>query len=614
MDFTFLKVTGEVAFFRSDAEQAEWTEEEMTLLCTFPYKPNKVIERGMIVLFQEPATGAYQAYEIRNCSGYAAEGYQQFTAEDIVISELTDCHIQDKIEFTDITAKDAIKALLKDTGWKVGVDESTGTSSGDIGRGSVWQAVCDVRNNWNVAILPRVTVSATGITNRYIDIYQPGGTWRGLRLAVNKNFTDPCVTYDDSELYTALYAYGASYTEGSGEDRKTLETMIDGVEWSKTSKHPAKPKGQKYVEDPTKTALYGRNGKPRFGYYQNGNIKDPKILMEKTWESLKGCYDPKISITGTVTDLRRLGYADQPMRLYDLAIVEVEPFGLQFYKQIIQLTVDLLNPEKNTPNIGDYIPNIIYINRETEDQATGGGGGRGGGTRSKKKQGEFETNILQNERDIDLNAIQINEKGEILRKAGLFIDPITGVLIYAEDDENCIGSKFHVQSNMITSEIVQRENDVAVLTSNITQTANEISAEVSARKSEDKKLSGRIQVNSDKVSLVVEEKDGENVIKAASIVTAINNDGGSEILLDADTINLTGYTTISQLKAVEADIENLTTGQTKATFLSAYSAGIDSLTANNSFRLGSYTATWKLIQYVNHNGQNAEIYVLGRSV
>ena len=113
--------------------------------------------------------------------------------------------------------------------------------------------------------------------------------------------------------------------------------------------------------------------------------------------------------------------------------------------------------------------------------------------------------------------------------------------------------------------------------------------------------------------MVVEEKNGENVIKAANIVAAINDNGGSEILLEADTINLTGYTTISQMRAVEAEINNLITGSTKATFLQAYSAGIDSLTANNSFRLGSYTATWKLIQYKNHAGNDAEMYVLGRS-
>ena len=202
--FTFLK-NGKVVFFRSDDEQAEWTQEEMTLLCTFPYDSKKVIECGMTVLFTDPATGAYQAYGIRYCTGFAFEGYQQFTAEDISISELTYCHIPDQIEMTDISVTQALNQVLAGTGWNVGnVASGIPVSSCDIGRGSVWQAVCNIRSNWNVHILPRVTVSASGITGRFLDVIQPDGEWHGLRIAVNKNYDDPCVSYDDSEQYTAL--------------------------------------------------------------------------------------------------------------------------------------------------------------------------------------------------------------------------------------------------------------------------------------------------------------------------------------------------------------------------------------------------------------------------
>ena len=60
--FTFLKENGGVAFQRSDAEEAEWTVEEMSLYCTYPFRKDMVIERGMHVLFQDPATGEWQCY------------------------------------------------------------------------------------------------------------------------------------------------------------------------------------------------------------------------------------------------------------------------------------------------------------------------------------------------------------------------------------------------------------------------------------------------------------------------------------------------------------------------------------------------------------------------
>lgn len=550
MEFTFLK-GGTVVFYRSDAEQADWTQEEMSLLCTFPVVKNKLIERGMTVLFQDPATNAWQAYEIRNCSYFAGESYQQFTAEDIAISELTDCHIATEQELTNVTAQAALAGILGGTGWSVGTNTASGTSTGDIGRGSVWEGVTAIRKNWNVNILTRVTVNGSGITGRYLDILNTQGTWRGLRLSIDKNCVDPCVTYDDSELYTALYGYGASYTTGATVyDQKTEETTFASVAWSKTADHPAKPSGQKYLEWAEKTALYGRNGKPRYGYYQNTEIKDPAMLLQKTWETLKVCSEPKISITGTVADLRRMGYADEPLRLYDLAIVEVD--DLQYYKQIIRLTVNLLDPTGNTPTIGDYIPNIIYINRETEEYATGGskgaGGRGGGGSRSQKKQGEFETSILQNERNIVLEARQVDDNRNVLRQAGMQIDPITGVLIYAEDNPNMVGSMFHVQSNRITAEVEQRVAGFATLSSRITQNANSIELETSARIGSINLLSGRITVEAGKINQIVTAIGANGQVTAASICLAINR-AGSSATINADKIYLLGETIANTITA-----------------------------------------------------------------
>ena len=591
MDFTFLTSNGQVAFARNDSQQAEWTQDELSLYCTFPYLPDKVIERGMVVLFQDPATNDWQAQEIRQCTIMPGEFYQQFTGEDLAVAELTDCHIPSKTEITDKKISAALSGLLSGTGWKVGNVAVDPVSSGDIERGSVWQNVTMLCQNWNVYIMPRVTVNANGISGRFLDILSTGGVDRGLRLAVNKNVSDPCVTYDDSELYTALYGYGGTYSEGSGEDRATLEYNFADVVWSKTSDHPAKPKGQKYIEYPEMTAAFGRNGKPRFGYFQNTNIKDPAILLQKTWESLKLCCRPKVNITGTVVDLKRMGYADVPLRLHDLAIIELEPVGIQLYLQIVRLKVDLLDPTKNMPEIGDYIPNIIYINRDTLDKATGGGGGRGGrgSTKQDLAWSEFDTDLIDNGRQIILNTKHIKENGEILQKAGMYIDPITGVLIYAEDNENMIGSKFHVQSDKIESEITDRKNEDKELSSKITQTANKISLEVSERKSADKELLGKIEVQAGKIALVVDD----NGIKGGSIVLAINNSGSSAVIT-ADHIELNGTTVARVLDGQTilcntVDANNGIFGPVTATNVDTGGLQVDS----SSFTVHGSNASWQ---------------------
>ena len=519
MDFVFLK-GDKVAFFRSDAQTAEWTQEELNLHCTFPFLQDKVIERGMVVLFQDPATDDWQAYMIRQCKGFTS--YQQIEAENLAITELSACHIPEIIKFDNVTAQDALTDILAGTGWGIGAVNSNPVSSGDISRGSVWQNISIISRNWNVYIMPRVTVNASGIAGRYLDLIPASGIDRGLRLAVNKNVTDPCVTYDDSELYTALFGYGGTYSEGSGESRVTLEYNFSAVEWLKTNDHPAKPSGQKYIEFPEMTALYGLNGKPRFGYYQNTGIIDPEILLEKTWETLKTCCEPKISITGTATDLKRLRYADVPLRLHDMAIIELEPLGVQFYKQVVKLTVNLLDPTKNLPTIGDYIPNIIYINRETEDFATGGGKGSGGGRGSSKvdlENSEFKTGMYDNGRQIGIYAAKVDKQGDILQQAGMDIDPETGVLVYAEDTLNMIGSKFRVQSDRITSEVTDRKNADNALSSRITQTANQISIEVSERKSADASLSGRITVEAGRITQEVTDRTNADTALSGRITT-----------------------------------------------------------------------------------------------
>ena len=367
-------------FVRDDMESGHWVQEQMNVTADFPFDAGKVIQIGQRIAFRDPATDTLEVFEIVNVVNQEPDHFQQITAEHICIAELSDEHIN-KTEITDKTAAQALTTALTGTLWSVGNNSASGTQSADLSRGSVWNAVSTIQQNWNVYITPRVTISSAGaITGRYLDIAPAQGTWRGLRLSVRKNLVDPAVTYDDSEVYTALYGYGGSVDVArTGQDDQTVELTFSDVVWTATSGHPAKPSGQTYLEWPEKTAIYGRNGRPRYGYYQNANIKDASLLLQKTWESLQKSCEPNVSISGTCVDLYRFGYKDQPIRLHDMAIVEIEETGELLYRQVICNDVDLVDPTGTRPEIGDYIPNIVYINRDTNTKASGGGGGGGGG-------------------------------------------------------------------------------------------------------------------------------------------------------------------------------------------------------------------------------------------
>jgi len=392
MDMLFFTAAGTPLFSRADLEEGHWVQEEMSVTATFPYDAGKVIMRGMRLGFTDPATGNFQAFEVRHVQNIEPDHYQQIRAEHIIISDLSDEHVN-AMEITDKTPAQALAAVLAgQTRWAVGNVTAVNVSSCDIARGSIWNALQTIQTNWNVYLVPRIVYGAAGITALYIDCVPAAGTFRGLRLSISKNISDSSVTYDDTELYTALYGYGGSVDvpqQGADDTREQL--MFTNTVWQEEAGHPAKPAGQAYLEWPEKTALYGRAGRPRFGYYQNSDITDAETLLQKTWEQLQSCSNPKISISGTCTDLHRLGYADVPIALHDVAIVEIEETGEKFSLEIIRLDVDLVDPSATVPEIGAYIPNIIYIQRRTEEQSSGGGGGGGSGGQTNREYEEKET-------------------------------------------------------------------------------------------------------------------------------------------------------------------------------------------------------------------------------
>ena len=84
-------------------------------------------------------------------------------------------------------------------------------------------------------------------------------------------------------------------------------------------------------------------------------------------------------------------------------------------------------------------------------------------------------------------------------------------------------------------------------------------------------LNSSITLAENKISLVVEEVGGTNVIKAASIVTAIN-DSGSSVIINADKIDLQGYVTFTNLSTpgqTTIDGGNIVTNTITATQISS---------------------------------------------
>lgn len=264
---------------------------------------------------------------------------------------------------------------------------------------------------------------------------------------------------------------------------------------------------------------------------------------------------PDISIEGTVADLYRMGYADEQLALHEIALVEILPSGFKKQLQIIRYTVDLLDPSASPVTIGSYIPNIIYIQRETDMNATGGRGGGGGNKSKTTEKAEFEAQIQS-----------------INNGTGLRFTAFQRDMTKVQDDVKLQEAAIKVEHDRIEQEVIDRRD-------------------------KDNELSTSIQQNAKSISLVV--KNGK--IDRASIVLAINN-GKSSTKITADEIELDGHTIANELEGLEIDVGlltvdgtsnlhdvNLTTG----TCTGDFDVEGDLYCGDGNLQVGSYHASWQ---------------------
>lgn len=164
-------------------------------------------------------------------------------------------------------------------------------------------------------------------------------------------------------------------------------------------------------------------------------------------------------------------------------------------------------------------------------------------------------------------------------------------------------SELTVDGNGIDGRVTYTEGEVVKHESRITQTEKDITAEVKARKDEDKTLSGKIQVNSDKVGMVVEVKDKKNVIKAASIVTAINDAGESEARISSDKVYIGQQksTTVINGKCSLSDVSASYISGKIATLSKLYCPEFEGKIYGSSVNIATGTTPYGTTTYSNVN-------------
>lgn len=151
------------------------------------------------------------------------------------------------------------------------------------------------------------------------------------------------------------------------------------------------------------------------------------------------------------------------------------------------------------------------------------------------------------------------ERGELLREAGIYVNPDTGAWLFNTDHTTGLGSVIKAQDDKASMVVTTKPDgtyavnvgEIALAFNNQTgQSISRINADkiMISTGSQYNPLDSYLALQDGKINLVVHtDSQGNWVVNPASIIAAINNRGQSEIKINADNINLNGYVTAEML-------------------------------------------------------------------
>ena len=289
---------------------------------------------------------------------------------------------------------------------------------------------------------------------------------------------------------------------------------------------------------------------------------------------MKAHQHPRTSVSIRARELWRItGEKVDKFIVGDLFRLAIQKYSLNLELNITSIVwQDVYNdPDDVIIHLGDEEDTVVTFLHNldaTGEGISGGSGGGGGRAKQDDEWKEFRSKWDVQDHKIEGYVQRLDRNDKILEQAGLQINS-KGVLIYADNgSKNTLFAKFKVTNDKITSEVNDRQK--------ITD-----------------KLSSKIQQEASKISMVVTEKNGVKKINAASIVLGINQQTGSYVKIDADTIDLNGSVLATEIATERGRINNLISGNTLLLGLQANTGNISSLTVGSSFSALGHGAYWQ---------------------
>lgn len=330
---------------------------------------------------------------------------------------------------------------------------------------------------------------------------------------LSRNVSSAMVTYDDSELTTRV--------------------------WYQTFSHDDEGKINNYwtYRDADTIGTYGVIE----GRVQTSSDMTGSEINKIVNEFIRDHRQPKTSVRIQASELAHItGERMDRFFIGDLMRLALPDYGLTVELNITSIMWSDVynNPNSISIQLGEEEDTVVTFlhNLDATGSGSGSSSGRGGGGAAGKEAESWS--VYKSLTD---------EYGKILKEAGIYLDA-NGTLIYAQDTEQNLGSRFNVTAEAISAEVERASNAETNLSGRLNVTAEKVEAEVTRATRAEGTLSGRITVEAGKINQIVSNVGADGTVTAASICLAINS-GGSSATINAGKIYLLGQTITNTITA-----------------------------------------------------------------
>jgi phage minor structural protein len=257
-------------------------------------------------------------------------------------------------------AREVINDLLSGTNWQARFVGETTPHSTNFYYISVFDALKKVCEVWDLEMQFFVEMNGNRIGARYIDFKRKIGQAIGKRVVYGHNALQILQEVERTNIFTALVGRGkgeqVSSAEESGKQANGFGRKItfEDVVWSTASGKPVnKPKGQKYVELPAMTKLYGiKNAdgsmRPKIGFVDFPEEENPEQLLERTYKALVNAARPQLTLKTSSVYLRGAKVGDT------IRVVRHDK-KLDYDTRIFEITFNRLNDQSSDIKLGDRV-------------------------------------------------------------------------------------------------------------------------------------------------------------------------------------------------------------------------------------------------------------------